>query len=95
MIIQPVSCNFHQLFRNDPHGMVRQKVLFSTTYLVMTMQVPLCLWYQQASHFHQSFRNQRKTRHPKAADLHQKFRIPCISFQLHPAIWKSPVPCQS
>lgn len=79
MIIRPVSCNFHQLFRNDPQGLTLQKVSFSTSHLVMTLPAPFCKQYQHASHFHQSFRNKRKTRHPKAADLHQKFRIPLFS----------------
>ena len=79
MIIQPVLCSFHQLFRNDPQGLTLQKVSFSTSHLVMTLPAPFCKQYQHASHFHQSFRNQRKTRHPKATDLHQKFRIPLFS----------------
>lgn len=81
MIIQPVLCSFHQLFRNDPQGLTLQKVSFSTSHLVMTLPAPFCKQYQHASHFHQSFRNQRKTRHPKAADLHQKFRIPDFSLK--------------
>ena len=70
-----ISCNFHQLFRNDPQGFTLQKVSFSTNHLVMTLRVPLCQQYQQASYFHQSFRNNRKTRHHQAADFHRFFRI--------------------
>jgi len=33
MIIQPVLCSFHQLFRNDPQGLTLQKVSFSTSHL--------------------------------------------------------------
>jgi len=40
MIIQPVLCSFHQLFRNDPQGTVLQKMAFSTNDLVMTIQEP-------------------------------------------------------
>lgn len=75
MIIRPVSCNFHQLFRNDPQDITLRKVSFSTSHLVMTLQVPFCKQYQQASYFHQSFRNKRKTRHHQAADFHRFFRI--------------------
>ena len=75
MIIRPVSCNFNQLFRNDPQDITLRKVSFSTSHLVMTLQVPFCKQYQQASYFHQSFRNKRKTRHHQAADFHRFFRI--------------------
>ena len=75
MIIRPVSCNFHQLFRNDPQDITLRKVSFSTSHLVMTLQVQFCKQYQQASYFHQSFRNKRKTRHHQAADFHRFFRI--------------------
>ena len=33
MIIRPVSCNFHQLFRNDPQDITLRKVSFSTSHL--------------------------------------------------------------
>lgn len=86
MIIRPVSCNFHQLFRNDPQDITLRKVSFSTSHLVMTLQVPFCKQYQQASYFHQSFRNKRKTRHHQAADFHRFFRIAHIS---QPALSKT------
>ena len=76
MIIQPVSCSFHQLFRNDPQGLTLQKVSFSTSHLVMTLQVPFCQHHQQASHFHQLFRNIKKNPPPSGSGFHQFFRIP-------------------
>ena len=70
-----ISCNFHQLFRNDPSSTVLQMASISTNHLGITTQILSYEQHQHTVYFHQSFRNKRKTRHHQATDFHRFFRI--------------------
>lgn len=91
-----ISCNFHQLFRNDPSSTVLQMASISTNHLGITTQILSYEQHQHTVYFHQSFRNKRKTRHHQATDFHRFFRIaifllPALPLgQSIPLYWRSP-----